>query len=77
MVYVVSYQESQFGHILEGHGMVNVGIIEDHLVYFMEIWYIFGDLVYFMAIWYNLRQFGIIYGNFVYFTASLVHFRVI
>jgi hypothetical protein len=36
-----SYQKSQFGYILEGLGMVNVGIFNcGHLVYFIAVWYI-------------------------------------
>jgi hypothetical protein len=49
-----SNQKSQFGLILEGIGMENVGIF-------------YGQLVYFSAIYYNLWQFGIVCGNLVYF----------
>jgi hypothetical protein len=50
-----SNQNSQFGYILEGLGMGNVFILNDHLEYFM-------------AIWYNLWQFGIVCGHLVYFS---------
>jgi hypothetical protein len=62
--------------------MNHVGILYDHLVYFVSIWCIFGHLVYLRAIWYiNLRfgifwviwyilwPFGIVYGHLVYLFA--------
>jgi hypothetical protein len=49
-----SNQKSQFGQILEGFGMENVGLFFDHLEYFM-------------AIWYNLWPFGLVCGHLVYF----------
>jgi hypothetical protein len=39
-------QKSQFGQTLEGLAMEDVGIINEHLVYFTAIWYIFDHLVY-------------------------------
>jgi hypothetical protein len=33
-----SNQKYQFGYILEGLGMENVGIFYDHLEYFTDIW---------------------------------------
>jgi hypothetical protein len=48
-----SYQKSQFGEILEGHRMENIGILYDHLEYFT-------------AIWYGLWTFGIVCGHLVY-----------
>jgi hypothetical protein len=35
-----SYQKSQFGYILVGLGMENIGIFYDPLEYFTAIWYI-------------------------------------
>jgi hypothetical protein len=52
----ISNQKSQFGLILEGLAMEDIGIFYGHLVYFEAIWYI-------------LRQFGIICGHLVYFAA--------
>jgi hypothetical protein len=49
-----SNQKSQFGYILEGLAMKNVGIFYDHLVYFT-------------AIRNTLWPFGIVCGNLVYF----------
>jgi hypothetical protein len=43
---IFSNQKSQFGLILEGIGMVNVGILYDHMEYIL-----YSPLVYFMAIW--------------------------
>jgi hypothetical protein len=40
--------------------MENVGIINDHFVYFVVIWYIL------QAIWYILWSFGIFCGHLVY-----------
>jgi hypothetical protein len=50
-----SYQKSQFGCILEGLGMENVGIFYDRLEYFTDIWY-------------NLWPFCIARGHLVYFS---------
>jgi hypothetical protein len=50
-----SNQKYQFGSILEGVAMEDVGIFN-------------GNLVYFIAIWHILRLFGIFEGNSVYFT---------
>jgi hypothetical protein len=54
-----SNQKPQFGLILEGLGVENVGIFYDHLEYFMAIWYnlwpfciVCGHLVYFPQFWY-------------------------
>jgi hypothetical protein len=55
-----SYQKFHFGNILEGFEMENVGIINDHFVYFVVIWYIL------QAIWYILWSFGIFCGHLVY-----------
>jgi hypothetical protein len=53
MVYFYVCQKSQFGYILEGLGMDNVGIFYDFLnMYFTAI------LVYFMAVWHNLLPFN-------------------
>jgi hypothetical protein len=67
----------QFGEILEGLAIEDVGIFCGHLVYFVAIWYIlwpfgifYGYLVYFMVIWYILWL-------FVIFCGHLVHFMVI
>jgi hypothetical protein len=34
-------QKSRFGQILEGLAMESAGILYVHLVYFMDVWYIF------------------------------------
>jgi hypothetical protein len=54
-----SNKKYQFGKILEGLAMEDVGIFYGHLVYFMAIWSILWPsgsilrlLVYFMVIWY-------------------------
>jgi hypothetical protein len=44
-----SNQKSQFGYILEGLAMENLGIFYEHLVYLF-----YGHWKYFMAIWYIL-----------------------
>jgi hypothetical protein len=51
MVFVFSNQKSQFGKILDGLAMEDVGIVYGHLVYFMAIWSI-------------LFPFGMFYGHF-------------
>jgi hypothetical protein len=75
MVYIFSNQKSQFGLILEGLAMEDVGIFYGrfglfycHLVYFTAVWSIllpFGlfycHLLYFVAICYILWLFGIIF----------------
>jgi hypothetical protein len=48
-----SYQKSQFGYILEGLGMENVGIFYGPLVHFTAIWYVF-------VIWYISSCFGML-----------------
>jgi hypothetical protein len=52
-------QKFQFGYILDGLGVDNVGIIYGHLEYLKAIWYILlsmgvccCQLVYFVVIWY-------------------------
>jgi hypothetical protein len=57
-----SYQKSQFGQILEGLGMVNVGIVYGLLEYFTVILYI-----YIVVIWNMIRSFCIFSGHLVYF----------
>jgi hypothetical protein len=47
-------QKSQFGHILEGLALEDVGMF-------------YGLLAYFAAIWYVVRPFGVFYGHLVYF----------
>jgi hypothetical protein len=63
---IFSNQKFQFGQILEGLAMEDVGMFYGQLVYFVNIWNIlwtsdrfYGHLVYFMAIWYILWPFGI------------------
>jgi hypothetical protein len=70
-------KKSQFGYILEGLEMENVGIFYGHLEYFMVILYIlqsFGifcsPLVYFAVIWYILQSFGIFCSHLVYFAVT-------
>jgi hypothetical protein len=50
---IFSYQKCQFGYILEGRGMENVGIF-------------YGLLEHFTAIWYMQWPFEIFDGLFVY-----------
>jgi hypothetical protein len=52
---VFSNQKSQFGSILVGIKIEDVGIFYGHLVNFPAI------LVYFMAIWYISPRFGMFY----------------
>jgi hypothetical protein len=60
-----SNQKYQFGYILDGLGMANIGTFCGHLLYFVAtcdilwsfgtfvvIWYICGHLVHFVVIWY-------------------------
>jgi hypothetical protein len=65
MAYIFSYQKSQFGHILDGLGMENVGILyilsfgifHSHLVNFLSSLPIFcGQLVYFCPFWYVVTK---------------------
>jgi hypothetical protein len=42
MVYIFAYQKSQFGYILEGLGMENVGIFYGYFACFGVIWCIFS-----------------------------------
>jgi hypothetical protein len=56
-----SNQKSQFGSILEGLGMENVGIFYGHLEYITVIWYTlcpFGILV---TIWFIFTRSGRLY----------------
>jgi hypothetical protein len=41
--------------------MENVGIFDEHLVYFTAIGNVCGHLVYFVLIWYIFPRFGILY----------------
>jgi hypothetical protein len=57
--FLFSNQKSQFGKVLEGLAMENLGIFFDHLVYFTAIGNILwpfgifcGNLVYFSPFWY-------------------------
>jgi hypothetical protein len=59
-----SNQRSQFGKILEGLAMGNLGTFYNHLVYVKAIGNIFwpfgifcGNLVYFVGIWYIFPRF--------------------
>jgi hypothetical protein len=56
---VFSNQKYQFGKILEGLAMEDVGIF-------------YGHLIYFTAIWYFLLPSGIFYGHLVYISPVLV-----
>jgi hypothetical protein len=56
MVHIFSNQKSQFGYILEGIAMENVGIFNGPFVHFT-----YGQKVYFMAILYILCSFGIFF----------------
>jgi hypothetical protein len=58
-----SNQKSQYGYLLEGLAMQNLGIFYDHLVYFTAIANIFGHLVYFPQPWYFVPRLGIFYQN--------------
>jgi hypothetical protein len=51
---IFSNQKSQFGYILEGLAIEDVGIF-------------YGDLLYFTAIWYILWSFGILFGDMAHF----------
>jgi hypothetical protein len=42
---IFSNQISQFGYILEGPGMDNVGTFYGHLEYVTAIWYILGPFI--------------------------------
>jgi hypothetical protein len=52
MVYTFSHQKIQFGNILEGIGMKNVGIFYDYWEYFTAIWYVLWQFVTFSVICY-------------------------
>jgi hypothetical protein len=73
MVYIgiFSNQKSQFGLILWGLAIEDVGLFYGLLVYFTAIWSIlrpyglfYGLLVYFVAIWYSLLQLGTYFPRF-------------
>jgi hypothetical protein len=51
---IFSYQKSQFGYILEGLWLKNIGFFSYHLKYFMGIRSFSGHLEYYIAIWYTL-----------------------
>jgi hypothetical protein len=57
---IFSYQKSQFGYILEGHAMEDVGIFYGHLVHLTAIWNILwtfnGYLVYIFTVFGMLGQ---------------------
>jgi hypothetical protein len=42
---IFSKQKSQFGYILEGLSIENVGILLGHLKYIKAVWYFYGHLV--------------------------------
>jgi hypothetical protein len=60
MVYLVSYQKSQFECISEGLGMENVGIFFGHLEYFTAIWYILWQFGIYGYHWYIFSSFGVL-----------------
>jgi hypothetical protein len=53
---IISNQKSQFGYILEGLRMENVGTFYAHLEYVIDIWS-FGN---FGVIWFIFPRFGIL-----------------
>jgi hypothetical protein len=55
---IFSNQKSQFGSILEGLGMVKVGIFFGSLEFIMDIWYMLWTFVNLVAIWYIFPRFG-------------------
>jgi hypothetical protein len=71
MVYVVSYQKSLTGHILQGLRMHHVGVVYGHLEHLPAIW----NIILQFGIFY--RPFGILYCNLVYFTSHLVYFAAV
>jgi hypothetical protein len=52
---------------MEGLGMKNVGIFEDHLEYTMTNWYNMWSFGTFVVIWFILPSFGTFCGHLVYF----------
>jgi hypothetical protein len=59
---IFSNQKSQFGQILEGLEIENIGIFYGHLEYITVIWYIFFAIWYiFLAIWYIFSYSGILF----------------
>jgi hypothetical protein len=58
---IFSNQKSQFGKILEGLAMEDVGIFNDHLVQFTVIWYILWPFGRFMVIWHIFSCFGMLH----------------
>jgi hypothetical protein len=63
----IAYQKSQFGFILEGLGLKNVGIFYGHLGYFMVIWYVLWPFGIFCGYLVFLWLFGIFCGYLVFF----------
>jgi hypothetical protein len=72
MVYIFTYQKSEFWYILDGLGTENCGIgilktiwyFKDHFVYFTYIWSIcifYGHFVYVMVILYTLWSYCIFF----------------
>jgi hypothetical protein len=58
----ISYQKCQFGNVLDGPGLENVGMFYGHLVYFMANWYTYfkSYLVHFVAILVYFNRFGML-----------------
>jgi hypothetical protein len=56
---LVSDQNSQFGYILEGLAIEDVGVFYAHLIYLF-----YGNLIYFMAIWYIFQTIWYIFWQF-------------
>jgi hypothetical protein len=56
MVYF--HTKTQFGFILEGRGMENVGMYSGHLQYIKAFGHIFRPLGHFVVIWYIFSRFG-------------------
>jgi hypothetical protein len=57
---IFAYQKSQFGHILEGLGIKNVGTFYCNFEYCTSIWYIYYYV-------------GVYFDHFVYFPPILVY----
>jgi hypothetical protein len=55
---IFSNQKSQFGYILEGLEMENVGIFYGHLEYFTAMCYILWPFENLVVIWYIFPRFG-------------------
>jgi hypothetical protein len=56
-----SNQKNQFGKILEGLAMENVGIFYVHLVHFTAIWYILWPFGIFKVILVYFSRFGMLH----------------